>query len=346
MCAYNNARFHVLAIVLVMITSLVHAKDISGAGATFPAPVYTAWGDAYKKLGGNALHYKSIGSSGGIKHIKAKAVDFGASDMPLSSAELRANGLVQFPAIMGGVVPVVNIDGILPGQIKLTGQLLGDIFLGKIKTWNAPEIALVNPGINLPAKAITVAYRGDGSGTSFLFSDYLSKSNPEFKQLVGYGTSVKWPIGVAGKGNEGVAANVQRIDGAIGYVEYAYAKKNRMQYTQLKNRNGQFVLPGEESFSAAAAGADWAKAPDFALVLTDQGGSASWPITGASFILMHKGTDSTKAKEVLRFFDWAYKNGGRIASDLDYVSLPQSVYRLVEDSWNSKLKDRSGKKIW
>ncbi|MGZ3237264.1 MAG: phosphate ABC transporter substrate-binding protein PstS, partial [Burkholderiaceae bacterium] len=311
-----------------------------------PAPVYTAWGDAYKKASGNTLNYQIIGSSGGIKQIKARAVDFGATDMPLGSAELRENGLVQFPAIVGGVVPVVNIDGILPGQIKLTGQLLGDIFLGKIKTWNAPEIGLINPGINLPAKQITVAFRGDGSGTTFLFSDYLSKSNPEFRQLVGYGASVKWPIGVAGKGNDGVAANVQRIDGAIGYVEYAYAKKNRMQYTQLKNRDGHFVLPGEESFRAAAAGADWAKAPDFSLVLTDQEGSTSWPITGASFILMHKGSDSSSAKEALRFFDWAYRNGGQIASDLDYVSLPQSVYKLVEISWTSKLRDRSGKKIW
>ncbi|MEN3292858.1 MAG: phosphate transport system substrate-binding protein [Burkholderiales bacterium] len=323
------------------------AADITGAGATFPYPIYAKWAEAYKKATGTGMNYQSIGSGGGIKQIKAKTVDFGASDMPLKAEELEADGLVQFPMVMGGVVPVINLDGVTPGQLKLTGPVLADIYLGKISKWNASEIAALNPGVKLPAEEITVVHRADGSGTSFLFTDFLSKANPDFKAKVGSGTAVKWPVGVGGKGNEGVAANVQRIKNSIGYVEYAYAKKNNMQHAQLKNRDGQFVQPDDETFKAAAASADWSKAPGFALVLTDQAGKNSWPITGASFILMHKAqADGAKGKEVLKFFDWAYKNGGAMATELDYVAMPTSVVGLVQNAWKSQLKDGSGKTVW
>jgi phosphate transport system substrate-binding protein len=321
------------------------AADLTGAGATFPYPIYVKWAEAYKKATGTGLNYQSIGSGGGIKQIKAKTVDFGASDMPLKAEELEADGLMQFPMVMGGVVPIVNLDGVTPGQLKLTGPVLADIYLGKISKWNASEIASLNPGVKLPAEEITVVHRADGSGTSFLFTDFLSKANPDFKAKVGSGTAVKWPVGVGGKGNEGVAANVQRIKNSIGYVEYAYAKKNNMQHAQLKNRDGQFVQPDDETFKAAAAGADWSKAPGFALVLTDQAGKNSWPITGASFILMHKAqADGAKGKEVLKFFDWAYKNGGAMATELDYVAMPTPVVNLVQNAWKSQLKD--GKAVW
>jgi phosphate transport system substrate-binding protein len=323
------------------------AADVTGAGATFPYPIYAKWAEAYKKASGTGMNYQSIGSGGGIKQIKARTVDFGASDMPLKAEDLEAEGLMQFPMVMGGVVPVINLEGVTPGQVKLTGQVLADIYLGKISKWNAAEIASLNPGVKLPAEEITVVHRADGSGTSFLFTDFLSKVNPEFKSKVGAGTAVKWPVGIGGKGNEGVAANVQRIKNSIGYVEYAYAKKNNMQHTQLKNRDGQFVQPDDETFKAAAAGADWTKAPGFALVLTDQAGKSSWPITGASFILMHKTqADSAKGKEVLKFFDWAYKNGGAMATELDYVAMPAAVVKQVQDAWKSQLKDGSGKMVW
>jgi phosphate transport system substrate-binding protein len=323
------------------------AADITGAGATFPYPIYAKWAEAYKKASGNGLNYQSIGSGGGIKQIKAKTVDFGASDMPLKPEDLEAEGLMQFPMVMGGVVPVINLEGVTPGQVKLTGEVLADIYLGKINKWNASEIAALNPGVKLPAEEITVVHRADGSGTSFLFTEFLSKVNPEFKTKVGAGTAVKWPVGIGGKGNEGVAANVQRIKNSIGYVEYAYAKRNNMQHTQLKNRDGQFVKPDDETFKAAAAGADWTKAPGFALVLTDQAGKNSWPITGASFILMHKSqADGAKGKEVLKFFDWAYKNGGAMATELDYVAMPTAVVKQVQDAWKSQLKDGSGKTVW
>jgi phosphate transport system substrate-binding protein len=327
--------------------SSVQAADITGAGATFPYPIYAKWAEAYKASTGIGLNYQSIGSGGGIKQIKAKTVDFGASDMPLKAEELEADGLTQFPAIMGGVVPVVNLEGVKPGQLKLTGDILAGIYLEKITKWNAPEIVALNPGVKFPDENITVVHRADGSGTSFLFTDFLSKSNAEFKTTVGAGTAVKWPTGMGGKGNEGVAANVQHIKGAVGYVEYAYAKKNNMQYTQLKNHDGQFVSPDDETFKAAAAGADWAKTPGFALVLTDQAGKASWPITGASFILMHKvQADAAKAKDVLKFFDWAYKNGGAMAAELDYVAIPAPVVKLVQGSWKANLKDEAGKPVW
>jgi phosphate transport system substrate-binding protein len=323
------------------------AADMTGAGATFPYPIYAKWAESYKKATGNGLNYQSIGSGGGIKQIKAKTVDFGASDMPLKAEELDAEGLMQFPVIMGGVVPVVNLEGVAPGQLKLTGQVIADIYLGKVTKWNAAEIAALNPGVKLPAEELTVVHRADGSGTSFLFTDYLSKVSPEFKAKVGAGTAVKWIVGVGGKGNEGVAANVQRIKGSIGYVEYAYAKKNKMGYTQLKNRDGQFVAPDDETFKAAAAGADWAKTPGFAVVLTDQPGKASWPVTGASFILMHKMQgDAAKGKEVLKFFDWAYKNGGAMATELEYVAMPAPVTKLVQDAWKTQLKDAAGKAVW
>jgi phosphate transport system substrate-binding protein len=323
------------------------AADITGAGATFPYPIYAKWAEMYKKASGNGLNYQSVGSGAGIKQIKAKTVDFGASDMPLPADELNKEGLFQFPAIMGGVVPVVNLDGIAPGQLKLTGPVVADIYLGKVTKWNDPAIAALNPGVKLPATDITVVHRADGSGTSFLFTDYLSKSSPEFKSKIGAGTAVKWATGVGGKGNEGVAANVQRIKGSIGYVEWAYAKKNKMAHTQLKNHDGSFLQPNDDAFKASAANADWAKAPGFAVVLTDQPGKASWPITGASYILMHKGqADAAKGKEVLKFFDWAYKNGDAAATELDYVPMPDAVTKLVEDQWKTNLKDASGKAIW
>ncbi len=323
------------------------AADITGAGATFPYPIYAKWAEAYKAATGNGLNYQSIGSGGGIKQIKAKTVDFGASDMPLKAADLEAGGLIQFPAIMGGVVPIVNLEGVTPGQLKMTPDVLAAIYLGKVVKWNDAQITALNPGVKLPDADITVVHRSDGSGTTFLWTDFLSKTNADFKTTVGAGTAVKWPAGVGGKGNEGVAANVQRIKGSIGYVEYAYAKKNKMSHTQLKNRDGQFVQPDDASFKAAAAGAEWAKTPGMEVVLTNQVGKASWPITGASFILMHKSQASAeRAKEVLKFFDWSYKNGGAMATELDYVAMPPAVIKLVQDEWKADLKDASGKAVW
>jgi phosphate transport system substrate-binding protein len=325
----------------------VQAAEITGAGATFPYPIYAKWAEAYKAATGTGLNYQSIGSGGGIKQIKAKTVDFGASDMPLKAEDLEKEGLMQFPAIMGGVVPVINLDGVQPGHLKLNSKVIADIYLGKITKWVAPEIAALNPGIKLPTSDITVVHRADGSGTTFLWTDFLSKVNPEFKSVVGAGTAVKWPVGVGGKGNEGVAANVQRIKGSIGYVEYAYAKRNKIAHAQVQNRDGQFVQPDDTSFKAAAASADWANTPGMGVVLTDQPGKGSWPITGASFILMHKSqADAAKGKEVLKFFDWAYKNGGASAAELEYVAMPAPVIKLVQDAWKAQLKDASGKAIW
>jgi phosphate transport system substrate-binding protein len=323
------------------------AADITGAGATFPYPIYAKWAEMYKKASGNGLNYQSVGSGAGIKLIKAKTVDFGASDMPLPAAELNQAGLFQFPAIMGGVVTVVNLEGIAPGQLKLTGPVIADIYLGKVTKWNAAEIAALNPGVKLPAEDITVVHRADSSGTSFLFTDFLSKTSADFKSKIGAGTAVKWATGVGGKGNDGVAANVQRIKGAIGYVEWAYAKKNRMSHTQLKNRDGVFLQPDDANFKAAAANADWAKAPGMAVLLTDQPGKAAWPITGVSYILVYKQqADAAKGREVLKFFDYAFKSGGAAATELDYVPLPDSVTKLVHDAWKANMKDVSGKAIW
>jgi len=322
------------------------AADITGAGSSFAYPIYSKWAEAYKAKANVGLNYQSIGSGAGIKQIKAKTVDFGASDMPLPADELNKEGLFQFPAIMGGVVAVVNLPGITPGQLKLTGPVLADIYLGKITKWNAPAIAALNPGVKLPDEDVTVVHRADGSGTSFLFTDYLSKESAEFKGKIGAGTAVKWATGVGGKGNEGVAANVQRIKGSIGYVEWAYAKKNKMTHTQLKNKDGQFLQPADDAFKAAAANADWAKTPGFAVVLTDQAGKEAWPITGASYIIVHKVGDAARTKEVLKFFDWAYKNGSQAANELDYVPMPAAVTKLVEDAWKANLKDASGKAVW
>ena len=327
----------------------VHASavDITGAGATFPYPIYAKWADAYKKATGTGMNYQSIGSGGGIKQITAKTVDFGASDMPMKPEELEKNGLIQFPAIMGGVVPVYNIKGVQSGKIRLTGPMLADIYLGKIKMWNDPALSALNKDAKLPNQAISVVHRSDGSGTTFLFANYLSKVSPEFKSTVGEGTSVKWPVGVGGKGNEGVAAYVGRIDGAIGYVEYAYAKQNKLSHALMGNRSGAFVAPDDRTFKAAAAGADWAKAPGMYLLLTDQPGKDSWPMTGASFILMHQTQNKpANAKEVLKFFDWSFKNGAKMAVELDYVPMPDPVVKLIQSDWKAKLRDTSGKAVY
>jgi phosphate transport system substrate-binding protein len=323
------------------------AADITGAGSTFAYPIYAKWAEAYKAQTGIGLNYQSIGSGGGIKQIKAKTVDFGASDMPLKPAELEKEGLMQFPTVMGGVVPVVNLPGIQGGQLRLTGPLLADIFLGKIKKWNDPAIAHLNKGVPLPDQSITVVHRSDGSGTTFIFTNYLSKISPQWKEKVGEETSVAWPAGVGGKGNEGVASYVRQIKGAIGYVEYAYALQNKMAYTLMQNKEGEFVAPSEESFKAAAAGANWEQAPGFYEILTNEPGKQSWPITGATFILMHKvQTNPTQAKAVLTFFDWAYANGDKLALELDYIPMPDKVVKLVHNAWKTQIKDPNGKPIW
>ena len=328
-------------------TSSALAADITGAGATFPYPIYAKWADAYRKQTGVGMNYQSIGSGGGIKQITAKTVDFGASDMPLKPEELEKAGLMQFPAIMGGDVMVYNIKGLPSGAITLTGSQIADIYLGKIAKWNDPAIAKQNPGIKLPDQAISVVHRSDGSGTTFIFVNYLSKVSSEWKAKVGEGTSVAWPTGVGGKGNEGVASYVQRIDGAIGYVEYAYAKQNKLAVAKMVNRESKVVSPNEESFKAAASGADWSKAPGMYLVLTDQSGANSWPMTGASFILMHRQQEKPDiAKEVLKFFDWSFRNGDQMASQLDYVAMPDAVVKLIQSEWKSKLKDGSGRSVY
>jgi phosphate transport system substrate-binding protein len=323
------------------------AADITGAGATFPYPIYSKWADAYKKATGNGLNYQSIGSGGGIKQITAKTVDFGASDAPMRGEDLEKNGLVQFPAIMGGVVPVFNLKGVGQKEVKLTGEIVANIFMGKIKKWNDPAIMALNPGVKIGTDDISVVYRSDGSGTTFLFTNYLSKASPDFKSAIGEGTAVKWPTGVGGKGNEGVASYVQKINGAIGYVEYAYAKQNKLDYGFLKNKDGNFVAPGDDTFKAAAANADWAKTPGMGVILTEQAGKDAWPITGASFILMHAKQDKPDAgREALKFFDWAFKNGAKMADELDYVPMPEAVIKQIQAEWKAKIKDASGKPIW
>ena len=342
----------ILKVVAVAATGILmslsaHAAELTGAGATFPYPIYSKWAEAYKASTGIGLNYQSIGSGGGIKQIKAKTVDFGASDMPLKAEELEKEGLMQFPAIIGGVVPVVNLDGVMPGQLKLTSDVIAGIHLAKITKWNAPEITALNPGLTLPNLAITVVHRADGSGTTFIWCDYLSKANADFKATIGAATAVKWPTGVGGKGNEGVAANVQRIKGAFGYVEYAYAKKNKISHAQLKNRDGEFVQPGDETFKSAAANADWQGTPGMGVILTYQTGKNSWPATGASFILMHKvQPEALTGRAVLKFFDWSYKNGATMASELDYVPLPPTVLTLINETWKAQLKDTNGKALW
>jgi len=326
--------------------STATAGDITGAGATFPYPVYAKWAEAYKTQTGIGMNYQSIGSGGGIKQIKASTVDFGATDKPLKPEDLAASGLVQFPTVMGGVVPVVNLEGIAPGGIKLTGEALAKIFLGQITKWNAPEIAALNSGVKLPATEITVVHRSDGSGTTFIFTNYLSKVNADWKKNVGNDAAVSWPVGVGGKGNEGVASYVQRIVGSVGYVEYAYALQNKMIYAQLRNREGNFVAPEAKNFQAAAANADWANAPGFYQILTDEPGADSWPITGATFILMHTAQqDAKKAAQVLAFFKWAYEQGDDMALALDYIPIPDNVVQLVQEQWK-RIKGPDAKPVW
>jgi phosphate transport system substrate-binding protein len=322
------------------------AVDISGAGATFPYPVYAKWADAYKKQTGVGLNYQSIGSGGGIKQIKAKTVTFGASDMPLKPEDLRAAGLVQFPMIIGGVVPVVNIKGVKAGGLTLDGATLAAIYLGDIAKWNDPRVQKLNPKVALPATAIAPVYRSDGSGTNFLFTDYLSKSSPKFKDAIGANASVQWPTGIGAKGNEGVANMTTQTDGAIGYVEYAYAKQNNMAYALMVNKAAKAVAPSAESFQAAASNADWAHADGYYLILTDQAGAKSWPITGASFILVYAAPpDAVATGEALKFFAWAYKSGATMASELDYVPLPASLTALVESTWKAQIKS-NGASVW
>lgn len=339
-------RLSMLFTAVALASGAASAADITGAGATFPYPIYAKWADVYNKTTGVRMNYQSIGSGGGIKQITAKTVDFGASDMPLKPEALDKDGLMQFPTVVGGDVPVVNLKGIKPGQMKFSGPVLADIYLGKIKKWNDSAIAALNSGVPLPDKAITVVHRSDGSGTTFIWTNFLSKVSPEWKQKVGDGTSVAWPTGVGGKGNEGVASYVQRIDGSIGYVEYAYVIQNKMAYALVKNRDGNFVSPSSEAFQAAAAGADWKSAPGRYLILTDAPGKASWPIAGATFILMHKTQmKPERAKEVLKFFEWAYAKGDKMAQELDYVPMPDAVVKMIESAWKEELKDSSGKSI-
>jgi phosphate transport system substrate-binding protein len=328
-----------VAAAALALTGLVHAADISGAGATFPYPIYSKWADAYKTSTGTGLNYQSIGSGGGIKQIKAKTVTFGASDMPLKPDELKASGLVQFPMIIGGVVPVVNIKGVSAGQLTLDGATLAAIYMGDIKTWNDPAIKKLNPKLTLPATAIAPIYRADGSGTNFLFTDYLSKQSPKFKDSIGAATSVQWPVGIGAKGNEGLANQTTQTDGAIGYVEFAYAKQNKMANVLLINQAHHAVAPSAAAFQAAASNGDWAHADGYYLILTDQAGATSWPITGASFILVYAVPPDAKATgEALKFFDWAYKNGTQMAADLDYVPLPAALIKQVQNTWKTQIK--------
>ena len=319
---------------------------ITGAGSTAVYPVLSKWAEAYEKKQGVSINYQSIGSGGGIKQIIAKTVDFGASDMPLTVEDLQKNGLQQFPTCIGGAIPAVNLKGVKPGELKLTGPVIADIYLGKVKKWNDPEIKKLNPHVNLPDTAITPVHRSDGSGTTYIWSDYLSKVSTEWKSKVGKGTSINWPAGVGGKGNEGVASYVLRINGSIGYVEYAYVLQNHMAYVEMKNREGNFVSPNSDSFKAAAAGADWHAAPGMYLILTDAPGAQAWPIAGATFILMHKVQEKPEnARAVLEFFKWAYANGDKMAESLDYVPMPGNVVSLIESSWKT-IKDAKGNPVY
>ncbi len=341
-----TAKGLILAVAATATLAVAQAADISGAGATFPYPIYSKWAAAYKMQTGIGLNYQSIGSGGGIKQIKAKTVTFGASDMPLKPEEIKESGLVQFPMIIGGVVPVVNVKGVGPGALTLDGPTLASIYMGEITMWNDPKIKRLNPRVSLPATAIAPVYRSDGSGTNFLFTNYLSKESPKFQQSIGANTSVQWPVGLGAKGNEGVANQTTQIDGAIGYVEYAYAKQNKMAYAKLVNPSRQAVEPNSATFQAAAANADWAHAPAYYLILTDQKGAQSWPITGASFILVYQNPPNPADTEAaLKFFDWAYKNGGSMASELDYVPLPASLTKQVESTWKMQIK-ANGAPLW
>ncbi|WP_213993557.1 phosphate ABC transporter substrate-binding protein PstS [Sodalis sp. dw_96] len=321
------------------------AASLTGAGGTFPAPVYAKWADTYQKETGTKVNYQGIGSSGGIKQIEANTVDFGASDAPLSDADLKANGLFQFPTVIGGVVMAVNIPGIKTGELTLDGHTLGEIYLGNIKKWNDPAITKLNPGVKLPNQSIAVVRRADGSGTSYVFTSYLSKVNDSWKQKIGTGTTVNWPVGLGGKGNDGVAAFVQRLPGAIGYVEYAYAKQNNLPYTKLISADGKPVLPNQDNFSNAAKGANWQQS--FAQDLTNQTGDNAWPITSTTFIMLHTAqTKPEQAKEVFKFFDWAYNKGGDQANALDYATLPKDVVAQIRAAWKANIKDTNGNPLY
>lgn len=323
--------------------SMAFAVDVTGAGATFPAPLYAKWADAYQKATNNKVNYQSVGSGAGLRQIRGKTVDFGASDMPLTDAELQRDGLVQFPTVIGGVVPVVNVQGVAAGQLRLTGAVLGDIYLGKVARWNDPAIQQLNPNVRLPDTQIQVVRRADGSGTTFIFTNYLSKVNPEWKTRAGEGTAVNWPTGAGGKGNEGVAAFIQRLPNSIGYVEYSYARSNKLAHVLMRNAAGNFVAPDDVTFKAAAVGANWAQS--FFQILTDQPGAQAWPITGATFIMMHRAQDKpANAAASLNFFNWAMANGDKMAEELEYVALPPAVKTLVQQSW-SQIRDASGQPV-
>jgi len=342
--------FKILTAVAVLAAASIapaSAADISGAGATFPYPIYAKWADAYKKATGNGLNYQSIGSGGGIKQIKARTVTFGASDMPLKADELAKDALVQFPTVMGGVVPVINLEGVAPGALVLDGPTLAKIFLGDVQTWDDPAIKKLNPQAKLPSDAIVIVHRSDGSGTTFIFTDYLSKVSPDWKSKVGSNTAVEWPAGIGAKGNEGVANNVAQTRGSIGYVEYAYAKQNKLAFTQMVNRDGKPVAPDAAGFQAAAANADWVGTAGFSVILTDEPGAQSWPIAGATFILLPKQPpDAEAAAEALKFFAWAYANGSQMAEALDYVPMPGSVVTAIKKMWANEIKDPGGRPIF
>jgi len=339
--------FLALSVMFLFSSQIAMAGDITGAGATFPYPVYAKWAEAYKAKTGISLNYQSIGSGGGIKQIEANTVDFGASDMPLKEEELQKDGLVQWPMIMGGVVPVVNIAGIKKGELKLTGEVLANIYLGTLKKWNDPAIVKINGGLKVPDQDIAVVHRSDGSGTTFLFTNYLAKISKDWMDKVGSNTSVEWPAGIGGKGNEGVANFTAQTPGAIGYVEYAYALQNKLAYTMMANHEGKFVSPLSASFQTAAENANWANAPGFYLVLTDQPGANSWPITGASFILMHKEqAHPDRAKTALAFFSWCFANGAKMAEKLDYIPIPGSVVKIVKSVWLKEIKGKDGNAVY
>ena len=329
----------IVAAGLVAASTSAFAADITGAGATFPFPIYSKWADAYKKDTGNGLNYQSIGSGGGIKQIQAKTVTFGATDMPLKVDQLEKDGLVQWPMVMGAIVAVVNLEGVKPGEMVFDGETLANIYLGKIAKWDDPAIKKLNPNVKLPSDAITVVRRSDGSGTTFNFTDYLSKVSADWKSKVGSGTAVEWPAGVGAKGNEGVSGNISQTKNSIGYVEYAYAKQNKLTYVAMVNKAGKTVQPTVEAFQAAASNADWVNAPGYYVILTDQPGEKSWPVTASTFILMHKdATDKAASQEAIKFFKWAFANGGKMAEELDYIPMPDNVVKLIEKTWSAEIK--------
>ena len=343
----SRALATTLATASLAVASSAFAIDITGAGATFPYPIYAKWAESYNGKTGVKLNYQSIGSGGGIKQIQNKTVDFGASDKPLKPDELEKSGLVQFPTVVGGVVPVIHIEGITDGQLRLNGEVLANIFLKKVTNWNDASIKALNPGLSLPDANITVVHRSDGSGTSFVFTNYLSKVSKEWNDKVGADTAVSWPTGIGGKGNEGVASYVQRVKNSIGYVEFAFAKQNALPYVNMQNREGEFVSPSIKSFQSAAQYADWANAPGLYEILTNEPGKATWPISGATFILMHKVQDKpANAAEVLKFFDWSYANGDKMAQSLDYVPLPDAVTDLIKTKWKAEIKGKDGVAVW